>query len=274
MKLTYPKLTPKKGFSPLTYLAAGIIAFIIAICVLSGAFYKVDEGSRGIILRSGQISSIATPGLGMKLPFFDKVVQVNTRTQKITAKTIGQSRDNQIVNMAIVVNYHYDADKLGTIYSKYGFDLGDKVITPRVEEIAKAVIASFSASTMISERKDVKSMVDVALRKELSKYDVVVESVMITSFAFNDSYQEAIEATQIAEQGVLKATQELEIAKKTAQRDIEIARGNAEAARITAESLRTQGGEEYVRLEAVKKWDGRLPTYMSPGAPTPFVNIK
>jgi hypothetical protein len=38
--------------------------------------------------------------------------------------------------------------------------------------------------------------------------------------------------------------------------------------------LKTSGGEQYLRLQAINKWNGTLPTYMGGNAPIPFLNTK
>lgn len=258
----------------MSYIAIGIVAIIIMLSSITSVFYTVNEGNRGIVLRSGEFSKIATPGLGAKLPFFDTVVPVDVRTQKVETLTKGQTQDNQMVALNIAVNYHLDPLKLREIYGQSGIDLGDKVITPRIHATVSSVISGYKAGSLISDRPGVMAKVDQSLRRDLSKYNINIESVMISGLAFNDKFQEAIEATQIAEQAVIQAGHKLESAKKVAEGVVVKAKGDAEAARITAESLKVQGGEEYVRLEAVKRWDGKLPTYMTGGAPMPFVNIK
>ena len=59
-------------------------------------------------------------------------------------------------------------------------------------------------------------------------------------------------------------------AEADAQARIAVARGEAEANRLLAESLRAN--PEVVRLKAVERWDGKLPVYMGGSAPVPFIN--
>lgn len=51
------------------------------------------------------------------------------------------------------------------------------------------------------------------------------------------------------------------------------ARGEADAIRIKAEAVAKQGGAEYVQLQAIAKWDGKLPVTSAGGA-VPFINVK
>jgi hypothetical protein len=52
-----------------------------------------------------------------------------------------------------------------------------------------------------------------------------------------------------------------------------VAQGVADAVRIKASAVSAQGGQQYIDLKAVEKWDGHLPTTMS-GNATPFIHLK
>ncbi len=49
------------------------------------------------------------------------------------------------------------------------------------------------------------------------------------------------------------------------------AKGDAEAIQVEAEAIRTN--PEIVKMRAVEKWDGHLPTYAG-GGPLPFIDVK
>lgn len=51
------------------------------------------------------------------------------------------------------------------------------------------------------------------------------------------------------------------------------AKGEAEAIRIQAQAIQSQGGKEYVNLKTIEKWDGRLPINLYGSAPIPFLNV-
>lgn len=52
-----------------------------------------------------------------------------------------------------------------------------------------------------------------------------------------------------------------------------IVEAEAEAIRIQAEAITSQGGAEYVQLQAIAKWNGTVPSTMVPGATVPFINL-
>ncbi len=73
------------------------------------------------------------------------------------------------------------------------------------------------------------------------------------------------------EQAALAAQANVATATANAQAKIEAAKGDAEANRLIAESIRTN--PEIVQLRAVEKWNGVLPVYTGGGGPMPFIGI-
>jgi len=66
----------------------------------------------------------------------------------------------------------------------------------------------------------------------------------------------------------------LEQVKYEAQQTIEKAKADAEAIRIQAQAINSQGGADYVQLQAIKVWKGDVPMYMMSGSVVPFINLK
>ena len=105
----------------------------------------------------------------------------------------------------------------------------------------------------------------------LFRSGLAISSISLVNFGFSSEYQAAIEQKVIATQATLKADQDLQRIKIEAQQAIAKAQGEAEAIRISAQAIQNQGGEAYVKLKAVEKWDGKLPNVNS-GA-VPFINV-
>lgn len=114
----------------------------------------------------------------------------------------------------------------------------------------------------------------VHLNENLSKSDIILEDVFITNFEFSESFDKAIESKVTAEQRALESKNKLEQIKFEAQQQIETAKAEAESIRIKAQAVTQQGGADYVKLQAIQKWDGKLPTQMITGSAVPFIDIK
>jgi uncharacterized membrane protein YqiK len=81
----------------------------------------------------------------------------------------------------------------------------------------------------------------------------------LVNFGFSAEYQKAIEQKVIATQMKQKAEQDLERIKVEAASRIAQAEGEAKAISIQAQAIQSNGGQNYVQLQWIEKWNGKLP---------------
>ena len=94
---------------------------LVALTVLGGSWYTVDEGFRGVTLRNGAVTGTAEPGLGFKMPLIDSVKDINVQTQaRLYEKVMVYSRDQQTAELNVSVNYRLPEDQVGAVYSDFG----------------------------------------------------------------------------------------------------------------------------------------------------------
>lgn len=256
--------------NPFKYIFPWIIG-ILAVAFIWGTFFTVSAGERAIVFRFGEIQDVVAEGLHGKLPFVDTYKIVDVRTQKAHSPANAGTRDLQTVTCEIAVNYHLVGDALADTYTRIGLEVENKVIDPRIQEIVKAVVAKFSAEELLIKREQVKNEIAAGLRQSLTTYNIALEDIQITNFSFSRSFDAAIEAKQTAEQNALKAKNDLERIRIEAQQKIAMAEAEARTIQIQADAIRQQGGQEYVQLKAIEKWNGQLPQVS--GGNTPFISL-
>lgn len=249
----------------------GVGAAIVASIALS-SFYVVSAGERAIKFTVGNITNIDDDGLHFKIPFIQNYTRVDVRTQKTTAEATAGTKDLQNVTTSVTLNYHFDQTKLKETYTQFGLDLEQKVIDPRIQEIVKAICAKYSAEELIAKRELVKTEIEQNLRIALSSYNIIAEAIQITQFSFSKEYNAAIEAKQTSIQQALKAENDLRTIEIQAKQRVTQAGAEAEAIRIQTQAIREQGGEAYVKLKYIEKWDGEMPKTVL-GNSTPIVNL-
>ena len=246
----------------------------IAIFMIVQPFVLIPAGHRGVVLNWGAVSdNVMGEGLNFKIPVMQSIKEVEVRTIKLERPAISYSKDLQTVEAAIALTYHLEASKVNKLYQEVGGDYQGRIIDPAVQESVKAVTAKFTAPELVDQRAKVKEDIKVSLAERLLSYDIIVEDVSITNFEFSSVYEQAIEAKQVAQQQALKAENELVRIKVEAEQTIATAKAQAESIRIQAQAINSQGGADYVALQAIAKWDGRLPVQMIPGGAVPFLNL-
>ena len=249
------------------------LLLVVALVFLIGAWGTVGAGERGIRLRFSAPVSVLGEGFYLKLPIIERVVTMDVKVQKDEAVATAASRDLQTVNSKVAVNFHPMPDRVLDIYRQVGLSYKERIIDPSVQESVKAITARFTAEELVVKREQVRDEIIVLLRDKLSANGLVVDAFNIVDFDFSKSFNDAIEAKVTAEQQALAAKNKLEQVKFEAEQRIAQAKAEAEAIRIQAQAITQQGGQDYVSLKAIEKWNGTLPTYLM-GNSVPFVNIK
>lgn len=272
----------KLGVPPLFIIVA--IALLVAV---SGAFYSVDEGQRGVVTRYGKIVKVAEPGLGMKIPLFDDVQRISVQDHvAIYNQMEAYSRDQQPATLSVSVSYRLlaDSDSVSEIYKTYGSRDGlvDRLITRKVMEETKTVFGSFNAESSIRERARLNSEIREAIQKSVAG-PVLILGVQIEDISFSDAYERSVEERMLAEVAVQRERQNLEKEKiqadivreqARAQADSITMKGEAEAAAITARAQALGNNPHLVELTKAERWNGTLPTTVLPNSAVPFINTR
>lgn len=225
---------------------------ILALCVLAGCT-SVGTGYRGVKLHfSKPTGEVLSEGFYTYNPAAGtSIVPMNVQTVADQVKGAANSKDLQAVDSTVTINYHLDPGQVVSIYDRLRDDYQARIVEPSAHEAIKAAIGKYNASNLIENRDAVRDAVEQNLRKRLSPYGIVVDQALITDFAFNSTFQNAVEEKVAAQQDLLTA-------RIDAQKAIAQARGMAAAQaaqRITLSPL-------VLEKMAIDKWDGRFPQYM------------
>lgn len=138
------------------------------------------------------------------------------------------------------------------------------------------VVAELGSAEIHTKRSVIEARTQKALQAsldEVGKGWFVFNSVNVRNLKTDNALEEAIKLAANRQFQINAKEKEIELARKEADRKRIEAQGDADAIRVRAAAVQAQGGKEYVELEAIKKWDGKLPSTM-PGNATPFVHVK
>jgi len=255
-------------------VAITIVLIVVGIGFLFASFETISAGERGVVLRWGDYDGILEEGFHVVNPISVGIQVMNVQVQKVEVLADAASKDLQSANSTVALNYHIDPKRVGTLYQQIGRDYEAQVIAPAIQEAVKAGTALFTAEELISKRAAVKGAIKQDLVTRLDKFYILIDDFSIVNFEFSEQFDAAIEAKQVAEQQALQAENDLRRIEVEAKQTIESAKAKAEAIRIQAQAITQQGGQAYVELKTVEKWNGTLPVNFYGSGPVPFINIK
>lgn len=257
--------------------AAIIVVAFVGILILN-PFVQIEAGERGVVLTWGGFNGqIMEPGLHLRIPIAQSVVKLSVRTQTLEIENSeSYSKDLQVVSIKSVLNYNLDPKAVGTVYQQYGEDYEVKILRPNLEAAVKQTIAKYSAEELLNRRGEAQSEIENTYKGAIPESFVVSKYALVNE-AFSKAYEEAIEKKQIAQQDAERAENELKRIKIEAEQRVAQARAEAEAIKLQSDAA---NNDKYinlkaleVQLEAVKQWNGVLPTQMIPGTSLPFINV-
>lgn len=252
---------------------AALPLILPVIVALLESFTVVPAGHVGVQVTMGTVNQTALhSGVNFVNPISSvKDVEVRVKRADLTGAS-ASTKDLQQVHTDIVVQYRMAPEKVPYIYGQFGLNVDDKILGPGVNEAFKAVTAHYNSEELITKRDVVSTEILNHVKEKVAPFDIEVQGISLVNFGFSADYQKAIEAKVIATQSKLKAEQDLDRIKVEAQQAIATAEGRAKAIAIETQAINSQGGAAYVQLEAIKKWDGKLPNVNGGGA-VPFINV-
>lgn len=248
-------------------------ALLFLVTFIFESFTIVSPGHVGVQVTLGEVNpNSLSEGVHFVNPI-SSVRSVDVRLQRAELKNASAgTKDLQQVHTDIVVNFRLSGQKVPHIYKEFGLNVDDKVLGPAINEAFKAVTAKYTSEELITKRDEVSMAITQHVSAKVTQFDISVSNVSLVNFGFSAEYQKAIEAKVIATQQKQKAEQDLERIKVEAASRIAQAEGEAKAIAIQANAITSNGGAQYVQLQAIQKWDGKLPNTML-GNSTPFVNV-
>ena len=263
-------------------LFALVCAFFISACT------QIDTGNVGVQSTLGQVKSETLPP-GMYETIFKTVVEacakeVGLQVYDLLPKT---ADGLQMADMDVDIYYQINPNQAAKLRTKWPGDaaevkdegclrLGNQFVQRQARETAYKAAAMFNSSVIHTKRSELSAFIVKDLQSSLDKDAgtalFVVSSVnirnLVTDKAIEDNIRNASrQAFLLAEEQGKKEKAAIEADRKRIE-----AQGEADAIRVRAEAIAKQGGSDIVALEAIKKWDGKLPT--TTGGVVPFVHVK
>ena len=284
----------------------GIIIAVAVVLVLIGGssaagscVRTVPTGHTGIVTTFGNVESYTyEAGVHFTAPW-KTVINMDNRNQKAAIDLLSFSSDIQEVTVTYTLNYQIKKENAQDIYRTIGISYFDTVITPRIQEAVKSVIAKYTAEQLLEMRADLSNEIKNILVEKLAAYNIEVLDTSLENLDFSDAFTTAVEAKQVAaqksqqakieqEQALMeaeyakniaetKANADAAVAKIAAQAELDVTKIQADAAEYAGqkdaaiigqvrdifakdpENLTNEDIEALLLYYYIQKWNGTLP---------------
>lgn len=261
---------------------------LVVVSLLMAACTQIDTGNVGVESTLGQVKQ-ETMQPGVYFTMFKRVTEVCAKELLVSLNDLRPQTSDKIALSDLDVDLYVQIDpsKASTVMTKWPGDLsrvasedcdriGMNYVTRQAREVIYDVSSRIGSATIHTERARIASDVVKELQKNLDteagKGLFFVRSANVRNLQTDAALEANIKAAAQAQFKLQEEKNKLEVAKVEAERKRAEAQGEADAIRIKADAVAKQGGAEYVQLQAIQKWDGKLPQVS--GQTTPFINLK
>ena len=280
----------RRLFGPLVSRAGWGIGLVAAGLLFTSTFARVQPGNVGIRVNNiaGGVSPhslgvgwyFAPPGTHIyEYPVFTRTYSWTSSPHEQTPVDESfsfQDKNGLSLKADVAVSYHVDPAKASILFQRYRTDMDLIIAGPLRNAIRNAIVeraSELGVEEIYGTHK--AELIATAQRRVEAFFAPVGLQVEQIYWAGNigvpQQVLDQINAKIANEQAALAAQANVATATANANARIAKARGDAEAIQVEAAAIRTN--PEIVKLRAVEKWNGVLPTYAGGGA-MPFIDVK
>lgn len=256
-----------------------IVFGVVVLFAACSSYHVVPAGHRAVKFnRFSGVSNYAYPeGIAFKMPVVEDMIDMKVQIDKVEEHASAASHDLQNVGTTVTLNFRIDPDKAPHIYQSIGLGFKQVLFTPAIQEAVKSITSRYTAEQLITQREEVKNLIQASLVERLQSHGFIMTALNITDFKFSESFTHAIEEKVTAEQNALAAKNKLEQIRFEADQRVVAAEGEAKAQRALALTI-TQQTLELRRLDVmanfITKWNGTPPqTWVIGGNPNTMLSI-
>ena len=173
-----------------------VIGIVILFQVAYSAFYTIKPGERGVVLRFGEYSKTASPGLNFKLPLIDEVYKVDIETVRkeefgfrtkiparqtvyqkegFDAESLMLTADKNVIDVEWIVQYK--------VQDPFNFLFKVQDVRQAVRDVSETavrrVIGNMDFDYVLSNREILAGMTDKEMQAELDHYEAGVKIVTV-----------------------------------------------------------------------------------------------
>ena len=221
-------------------LLGGILLFIFG----SQMYTNIQPGQKGVkfyTLGDG-LDTETTYGQGMNFYFpWNKMIVYDVKTQMHAVKVDGKDTNGVQCALAMNIIYHPVESEIGLLHNEVGEDYLNKLIKPKIGDIALTVIKEYTYDQIISHKKDeLKIRIEKMMQDELAERHITIEEIKISDIIISTDIERAITEKVEAEQLALKQQYVLDKELQEAERKRIEAQGISDFQSIVNQTITAQ----------------------------------
>lgn len=194
-----------------SYVGLGVVG-ILAVVLLFGMFYTVEQQQVAIIQRLGKFVKLGHPGLNTKIPFIDQVAGEETlRVQPLDVEVETKTKDDVFVKLLVTVQYYVLPDKVYDAF--YKLENPEGQIRSFVFGLVRAKVPSMKLDEVFEKKDEVANAVKEELTETMNVFGYGIDQTQVTNIDPDEKVKAAMNEINAAQRMRIAANEKGEADK-------------------------------------------------------------
>ena len=175
----------------IVWLPIAAVIAILALSLLGGSFFKVEQAQVAIIERFGKFARTAGAGLNMKIPLIErKAGRLSLRVQQLNVKVETKTSDNVFVDIVVSVQYHVVEGKEFEAF--YKLTNPEQQITAHVFDAVRSQVPTMTLDHVFEKKGDIEEAVSSGLKTKINNYGYDIDGSPVTDIQPDEKVRAAM----------------------------------------------------------------------------------
>jgi regulator of protease activity HflC (stomatin/prohibitin superfamily) len=175
-----------------------LILMVVAIVLMFGPLFTVNQQSAAIVQRFGKFVRVAEPGLNFRIPIIEMIAgRMNMRVQQLDVKVETKTEDNVFVHVIVAVQYHVLPDKVYEAF--YRLANANMQITAFVFDVVRARVPRIKLDDLFEKKDEIADAVKSELSHVMYDFGYGIVKALVTDIDPDKTVKEAMNAINAAQ---------------------------------------------------------------------------
>ncbi len=177
--------------STAVWISVLVLVVFVALLLLGGSFFKVEQAQVALIERFGRFTRIARAGLNMKIPMVErKAGRLSLRVQQLNVRVETKTSDNVFVDIVVSVQYHVVEGKEFEAF--YKLTNPEQQITAHVFDAVRSQVPTMTLDHVFEKKGDIEEAVSTGLRHKINAFGYDIDGSPVTDIQPDEKVRAAM----------------------------------------------------------------------------------
>ena len=183
-----------------------LIIALLLLALLPVSLYIVEQQTIAIVQRLGKFHQESGPGIHLKIPFIDQIVnRINLRVQQLDVDIETKTEDNVFVKLVVSVQYYVLPEKV--FEAQYKLDNAHRQIKSYIFDVVRAQVPRIKLDDVFEKKDDIAEAVKVELSHVMEEFGYGIVKALVTDIEPDPHVKAAMNEINAAQRMRVAATE-------------------------------------------------------------------